>query len=1146
MFLRILIYQLIFLFLGMTPVLAHVLEVKVGMYENPPKIFTNPAGKLVGIFPDILNHIAEQEGWHLTYVPGTWQECLDRLEAGELDIMMDVALSPAREKRFVFSAETIFVNYGTIYTRRDLQVDSFLDLAGRSIAVMKGSIHTDSPGGIKAQLQQFDSNSNRFIEVDDYKTVFSLLESKQADAGVVNRLFGALYQDEYGVQSSPLIFNPRQLRFAFAKDGARTPLLKERLDQRLRTLKQDHASIFHQTISAYLSGLPEPWTYAKKKERAERTMLFLNQEEKEWLKEHPLIRVASDPFWAPVEFLDDKGNHKGIAIDYLRRIEEILGVKFEVAQERSWQALIKKAKARQVDMFSCVTRTEERSRYLTFTRPYLSFPIAIFTTKNTTYINKLPELYGKQVAVVADYAIHEILRRDHPGLELVPVKNIQEGLQKLQQEEVTAFVGNLLTTSHYLASRGSQKIKVGGETPYKNRLSMAVRSDWPELMTILQKTLDSLSDEERNTLYRKWVPLTYEHRFDYTLLWKVLTFCFIILGLFLFWNRRLAREIQSRKTVQHELTVYQEQLKELVDIRTADLNCSNQQLRQEIDERILTEQALMIDEDRLEALLRLSQLTDVSEKDIIDFGLEEGVRLTESTVGYFHLISEDQINLELFTWNKEALKNCTVPQDGKYPLAEAGIWADSIRTREPAIHNDYQDELRKKGYPAGHVHISRHMSVPIFEKQTMIAIFGVGNKEAPYNESDVRQINLLAQGMWGLIQRQREAAEREDLEGQLRQTQKMEAVGTLAGGIAHDFNNILTAIYGFAELVKERLPEGSPAREDQQQVLMAASRAKDLVQQILAFSRQSEGELKPIHPHLIFKEALKLLRSSIPSTIKIRQNIIDCGAIMADPTQVHQIIMNLCTNAYQAMRESGGTLAVTLKLIEVSKDDEKVFAYKLVPGRYMRLEVSDTGAGMDKKTMAKIFDPYFTTKKMGDGTGLGLSVVHGIVESYGGTVMVYSEFEQGSTFHVYLPSLESLDVVPEAGEPPQPPVGGNETILVVDDEESIVRLQKIVLEGLGYTVLPFTSCGEALTVLQERSAEIDAVITDMTMPEMTGAEFSQRCFKIKPDMPIVLCTGFSELINEEQAKSLGIREFIMKPIIKKDLAAAVRRALVTG
>jgi len=395
-----------------------------------------------------------------------------------------------------------------------------------------------------------------------------------------------------------------------------------------------------------------------------------------------------------------------------------------------------------------------------------------------------------------------------------------------------------------------------------------------------------------------------------------------------------------------------------------------------------------------------------------------------------------------------------------------------------------------------------------------------------------------------ITEKKKAEEEKQKLQAQLLQMKKMEAIGNLAGGIAHDFNNILTIILGNNELALDDLPKDSPIRENILESYEAGKRAKNLVRQILAFSRNEEQEPKPTKVCFIVSEALKLLRSSLPTTIKICEHIASDSMAPVDPTQIHQVIMNLCTNAYHAMRESGGVLEIEVKDVEL---DDLYVSHSLVeqPGPYLRISVSDTGCGMERDVMDRILEPYFTTKEIGQGTGMGLSVVHGIVKSHKGAITVYSEPGMGSTFHVYLPRIESADATTESKEEEALFPRGTERILFIDDEESIVDLGKQMLNRLGYKVTTRTDSLEALQVFREQPDHFDLVITDMTMPNMTGNRLARELMGICPDIPIILCTGFSELITEERAKEIGIREFVMKPLIMSEMARVVRRALDT-
>ena len=379
------------------------------------------------------------------------------------------------------------------------------------------------------------------------------------------------------------------------------------------------------------------------------------------------------------------------------------------------------------------------------------------------------------------------------------------------------------------------------------------------------------------------------------------------------------------------------------------------------------------------------------------------------------------------------------------------------------------------------------------------------------------------------------------LEKQIRQSQKIEAVGTLAGGIAHDFNNILTAVIGYTEFTMADLPVESKNQFALGEVLKAAHRAKDLVKQILMFGQKMEQARAPIMISAVITEALKLLRATIPTTIEICQEINqEVGSVMAEPTQIHQVVMNLGTNAYHAMQKTGGTLKVILDNIHVDAELAAT-SPKLHEGAYVRLAISDTGHGMGQDTLEHIFEPYFTTKTTGEGSGLGLSVVHGIIMGHEGAVTVESAPGEGTVFTVYLPRLFD-EVSREIDEPENLP-RGNERILFVDDEEALVLLGQKSLESLGYDVTTATSGTRALALFRADPQAFDLVFTDQTMPTITGTQLSEEILNIRPDIPIVLCTGFNAMTSPEAAKSIGIREFIMKPLTRRDVALTIRKAL---
>ncbi len=404
---------------------------------------------------------------------------------------------------------------------------------------------------------------------------------------------------------------------------------------------------------------------------------------------------------------------------------------------------------------------------------------------------------------------------------------------------------------------------------------------------------------------------------------------------------------------------------------------------------------------------------------------------------------------------------------------------------------------------------------------------------SPIRDSNGNIVNIVAVA--------RDVTREDELEAQLQQAQKMESIGTLAGGIAHDFNNILSAIMGYTETAMMHIRDNKNAKDRLEKSLRACDRAKDLISQILSFSRIAENIQQPVKISPIIKETLKLLRASLPTTIEIKKVIrTDFDTVNTDPTQIHQVLMNLCTNALHAMKNKDGILTVTLESTFV--DSEKAAHLDIDTGSYLKLLVEDTGSGIEPEILNRIFDPYFTTKEKGEGTGLGLAVVHGIVSNHGGTVCVESEPGTGTAFHIYLPRVaeaaatikfETVETLP----------AGNERILLVDDEKTLVEIFAEMLSNLGYKTVCKTDSQEALEFFREKPDSIDIVITDLTMPKLTGDELAKEMLKLRPNIPIILCTGYGKNISSKTAASMGFRGFILKPVIMRDLAAILRKLL---
>jgi PAS domain S-box-containing protein len=539
---------------------------------------------------------------------------------------------------------------------------------------------------------------------------------------------------------------------------------------------------------------------------------------------------------------------------------------------------------------------------------------------------------------------------------------------------------------------------------------------------------------------------------------------------------------------------------------TIELNRSLEVLNREIGERKKIEEALKEREEAIRASeKKYRSLFDTSRDGIFFIGMDDRIE------------DANQAFLNLLGYTLDEIKTKTFQQitPSKWAGLEIEIDRDQIMKR------GYSSEYEKE-----YIHKSGRL-IPVLVRKWLIR----DDSNRP-----LRRLSLV-----------RDISEKKKLEAELRQAHKMEAVGTLAGGIAHDFNNILAAIMGYIELMQLEVPEGHAIQHSLNQVLKATHRAKDLVNHILTFSRQSPKEKKPVRLHQIIHEALKLIRATIPTTIAITSDITELGgAVLADPTQIHQVIMNLCTNAAHAISDrKGGIISISLSQVELTGQDVRAFT-QITPGPYARFSVRDNGVGMTPEVLGRMFDPFFTTKELGTSTGMGLSVVHGIVKSHNGTIAVESEVGVGTLFHVYFPliPLEAGAEIPDDQKQGELPAQtGTERILFVDDEKNLVNIGDRMLRRLGYQVTAVASSEEALRIFSKSPHTFDLLITDMTMPEMTGLELVEKIHEIRPEFPVILCSGYDKRIAGKKLSAMGIRYFALKPLEVREFGKLIREAL---
>jgi PAS domain S-box-containing protein len=565
-------------------------------------------------------------------------------------------------------------------------------------------------------------------------------------------------------------------------------------------------------------------------------------------------------------------------------------------------------------------------------------------------------------------------------------------------------------------------------------------------------------------------------------------------------SRRLKKELAEKSSIENELKQHRDNLeKEIqdktVELQTAyhNLRTANEQLEAQFERLKASQGELKESRDFLETVINNST---------------DGIIITNEQG---HIISLNKPVEISFGRGKDEL---------------VGLPVETLFLQDPGM-KDRGPGVTKEFYEKGSATYDIDLQTPDRElvhlecTTTMIP-----NAEKKY----IASMTIL-----------RDVSERRRMEQQIRQSQKLESIGTLAGGIAHDFNNILAAIIGYTELTCDLAGGNMQIRKNLEQVLKASDRAKNLVKQILAFSRKGEPQRKPILPHIVLQEVLKLIRATVPSTIDIQADIPQLPyVIIGDMTELHQVVMNLCTNSVHAMQDRAGVLRVSLAPVDITAGDVERY-HDLKPGGYVRLEVSDTGRGISPDIINRIFDPFFTTKAIDKGTGMGLAVVHGIVRSYGGEITVETAPGKGATFSVLFPRVE------ESGEPDntirKALARGTERVLLVDDEEPIVKSLQAQLASMGYLVTAEQDSLKALAEFRKNPGNFDLVITDQTMPHMTGYELSREILAIRPSLPIILCTGFSEKVDDSTARASGIQGFVMKPVGMQELSEAIRSVL---
>ncbi len=1019
--------------------------IKVGTYENYPKIFTEKDGSISGFWAELLTHISKKEGWKIEWISGTWKECLDRLKNGKIHIMPDTGWTEPRSKIYDFTHEPVLVSWSRLYIPKGSQIKSIIDLEGKTIAALKGSFNLEGPEGIKEIVEKFSLNV-AFKEMNTYEEIFNALQSKHIDAGVTNKDFGNQHEDNYTIERTSIIFQAAKMQFALTKGAILTSVFGKTIDDHIKVLKKDKNSIYYHLLEKYIAG-----------KRSETFIEIVPR----WIK--VLLIFGS----ALIIFL--------FAVGIVSRLQVRQRTSELFESERKYKTLI------------------DRS-------PDLRYRV----DRNGKVVFISPSVYA-----LTGFSVDEA-RGKEPEEFYVTINHKEKFLTSLNEEGyVNDFEDQFKRKdgTHWWASTNAYYYK----------------------------------DDNDN-----------------------------ILGI-----EGVIRDITERKQVEIALRNSENKMRSIFRAAPVGIGIISDRVIQDVNDRIC-------------------QITGYSKDELI----QKSARMLYPTQEEFEYVGKEKYK-QIKKYGTGTVETCFKRKDGKIIhilmsstplkpddlLAGVTFTALDITQRKVAEEKLRKSEEKYREYfeeDLSGTYISTPDGQLIAFNQEYKRIFGFENDEQALNtpinnlfqdpntrsdflrkistekriasfEPKLKKVNgtpidLIenASGVFdenGNLKRIRgfilDVSEKKNLELRLLQVQKMEAIGTLAGGIAHDFNNILTGIFGYAQLALTDIHNTDNVNRSVTKILISAKRAADLVQQILTFSRKSEYKKTSLAIYSAINEAINLLRSSIPSTIEIDTQIGSKSFSLADPTKIHQVIMNLCTNAYHAMRKTGGKLNISLKDIRI--ENPKYIRDRIIPpGNFILLEVRDTGHGMDSLTIEKAFDPYFTTKKVGEGTGLGLAIVQAIVDEHDGFLKITSKLDKGTSIEVFFPIVK--EPVKEEFEKNDKisHLEGNEKILFVDDEEAIRQISEEILAKYGYTVTTCENGKDAYHEFKSNPHQFDLVITDMTMPQLTGDKLSEKLLKIRSDIPIILCTGYSNNISENSAKKLGIKKYVSKPISYNKLMVMIR------
>jgi len=1158
--------------------------VRVGYYENPPKFFHGPQGAPKGIFPEILQYIAQKEHWQIDWVYGTWLEGLENIRVGRIDIMPDVAYSLEKASRYDFTDEVVFLNWGTFYTRPGTEIENILSLEGKRVATMRGSIHTSGERGLYNQVARFNVNCT-ITEYESYQNVFQALQEGLADVGVVNRLFGRMFQKMYDVVPTTVAFNPVHVKFALPLHGADSPYFKKILDRYLKQAHLNRNNPIRRIIDTYVNDSSPPPALAGQP-------VSLSAEEKAWIAKHPVIHLGVDPEFAPFEYFDKSGRYSGFASDYVDLLGKRLGVNIEVVSGLDWQQVVEQAEKRGIDMLAAIGFSRKRSRFLSYSLPYLGFYRMVFCRSDAPFISGPDDLAGKKIAVQANTS-HSAWLEEQTRYRAHAYNTLKETILAVSRGQEDVLIGNLAVCTYWIRKLNITNLRVAAPVSLERQfLYMGVRRDWPMLVSILNKGISSITPEEAEIIRNRWLAAGYSVGLSPRIIFKRLALAAAVslLAIFLlwFWNSRLQREVKRRRQAEQTLLEVQEGLVETVDERTRELAANKKYLQTIFD---APSEAIFIHDSETGRILDVNRTVEkmfaITHEEALNMQVEK-MSLGRSPYGckeamaWLHRVQKEGPQTfewlsrrktgELF-WTEISL---TMTRDGERSFILAVVRDIDAKKRaeqqlvteqerldvtlrsigEGVISTDINgavvllnrvaEELTgwnseealgrplttvftltdTAGHPLGDDPLERVFEtgqrLDLFENTVLVSKDG---RQRPVSASCAPILNQDGRA-FGVVWVFRDVSHERRMEDELLKIRKLESIGVLAGGIAHDFNNILTAVQGNLELALRLGREGESVEPLLEDALSASGRAVSLTRQLLTFAKGGEPIRETASLGQLIRESADFILHG--SRVSCRYTFCDgLWLVNVDRGQISQVIQNIILNARQAMPD-GGKIEIECSNVSIESGSKLP---GLTTGRYVCITIRDQGPGIAPEIQDRIFDPFFSRRE--GGSGLGLAICHSIITRHQGGIFVESSPEKGTVFNVYLPA-STTDIVPEekdmAEQEAQTRPG---RILVMDDEELFQKVMASQLEYLGHEAVFAAGGKEAVEEYKkgmETGRPFDLVIMDLTIPGGIGGEEAVgMLLAMDPEAKVVVSSGYSNDPIMAYYQDYGFMAAIAKP-----------------